>query len=92
MSAMQTAHSAPLQLASLAKELDETKVTPGVLGFLVFAVIGLAVWLLMKSMTTHMRRVDFEEQPAGSTPSPGAPGGSAAARRTAPEASPKTDT
>ena len=74
MSAMQTAHSATLQLLPLAKELDETKVTPGVLGFVVFAVLGAAVWMLMKSMNRHMRRVDFDEQPAGSAASSGAPG------------------
>ncbi|MGY1437668.1 hypothetical protein [Streptomyces reniochalinae] len=60
-----------VQVLPLAKDLDENKVTPGVLGFVVFAVIGLAVWLLMKSMNKHMNRVDFEEQPAaggGSAP------------------------
>ncbi|WP_051856993.1 hypothetical protein [Streptomyces sp. NRRL S-1868] len=62
MSATQTAHSAAVHLLPLAeKDLDENKVTPGVLGFIVFAVIGLAVWMLMKSMNKHMHRVDFEE-------------------------------
>ncbi|GGZ56283.1 hypothetical protein GCM10010344_22770 [Streptomyces bluensis] len=50
-------------LVPLAKELDEDKVTPGVLGFIVFAVMALAVWGLMKSMSKHMRKVDFEEAP-----------------------------
>lgn len=45
----------------LAQELDDNKVTPGVLGFIVFALIGGAVWLLMKSMSRHMKKVDFEE-------------------------------
>ncbi|CAL9454299.1 hypothetical protein GL259_24820 [Streptomyces sp. Tu 3180] len=48
-------------LVPLAKELDEDKVTPGVLGFIVFAVMALAVWALMKSMNRHMGRVDFPE-------------------------------
>ncbi|AXK33827.1 hypothetical protein DVA86_15335 [Streptomyces armeniacus] len=60
---MSATQSSAVQLLPLAKELDENKVTPGVLGFLVFAVIGLAVWMLMKSMTKHMKRVDFEEAP-----------------------------
>jgi hypothetical protein len=51
------------QLAALAKEVDEDKVTPGVLGFIVFAVMALAVWALMKSMSKHMGKVDFEEAP-----------------------------
>jgi hypothetical protein len=51
------------QFATLAKEVDEDKVTPGVLGFIVFAVMALAVWGLMKSMNKHMGKVDFEEAP-----------------------------
>ncbi|MFF7141498.1 hypothetical protein [Streptomyces nodosus] len=45
-------------------EADENKVTPGVLGFLVFAVMALAVWGLMKSMNKHMGKVDFKEPDA----------------------------
>ncbi|MFJ9466884.1 RAMP4 family protein [Streptomyces caniferus] len=64
---------------TLADSFDKDKVTPGVLGFIVFAVIGGAVWLLMKSMNKQMKKVDFEEQPeegdagtatAASTPAP----------------------
>ncbi|MGW1805068.1 hypothetical protein [Streptomyces sp. NPDC002078] len=50
-------------LVPLAKEVDENKVTPGVLGFIVFAVMALAVWGLMKSMSKHMNKVDFKESP-----------------------------
>ncbi|MEU6364559.1 hypothetical protein ABZ876_02160 [Streptomyces sp. NPDC046931] len=42
-------------------EVDKNKVTPGILGFIVFAAMALAVWGLMKSMNKHMRKVDFEE-------------------------------
>ncbi|MFD3483548.1 hypothetical protein [Streptomyces sp. NPDC058665] len=58
------ATQAVTQLVPLAKELDENKVTPGVLGFVVFAVMAGGVWLLMKSMNRHMGKVDFEEKPA----------------------------
>lgn len=73
-----------VQLLPLAKELDENKVTPGLLGFVVFAAIGLTVWMLMKSMNRHMNRIDFEEAPPrGSTPEkptgPGKDAGPAAA-------------
>ncbi|MFI1471941.1 hypothetical protein [Streptomyces wuyuanensis] len=64
-------------LVPLAKELDENKVTPGVLGFIVFAVMAAGVWLLMKSMNRHMNRVNFEENPAataGSAPGAGTAG------------------
>ncbi|MGW8887643.1 hypothetical protein [Streptomyces sp. NPDC055749] len=50
-------------LVPLAKGVDDDKVTPGVLGFLVFAALAVAVWLLMKSMNRHMGKVDFEEAP-----------------------------
>ncbi|GHH77475.1 hypothetical protein GCM10018793_25640 [Streptomyces sulfonofaciens] len=50
-------------LVPLAQEVDQNKVTPGVLGFIVFAVMALAVWGLMKSMNRHMGKVDFQESP-----------------------------
>ncbi|MFI5944568.1 hypothetical protein [Streptomyces uncialis] len=50
-------------LVPLAADLDKNKVTPGVLGFVVFAVMAVAVWGLMKSMTRHMGKVDFKEAP-----------------------------
>ncbi|MGW6733220.1 hypothetical protein [Streptomyces sp. NBC_00299] len=62
-----SASLAMTQLATLAKEVDEDKVTPGVLGFIVFAVMALAVWALMKSMNRHMSKVDFAESPAAKT-------------------------
>lgn len=59
-------------------EIDENKVTPGVLGFIVFAVMAVAVWGLMKSMNKHMGKVSFDD-PDGSEESaqkgPGAPQG-----------------
>lgn len=58
-------------LVPLAADLDQNKVTPGVLGFIVFALIGGAVWLLMKSMNKHMKRVDFAEDPEGAAAVPG---------------------
>ncbi|MFE4666165.1 hypothetical protein ACFRI7_14965 [Streptomyces sp. NPDC056716] len=44
-----------------ANEVDEDKVTPGVLGFIVFAVMAVAIWGLMKSMNRRLGKVDFEE-------------------------------
>ncbi|MFE0174452.1 hypothetical protein ACFWZ2_19225 [Streptomyces sp. NPDC059002] len=62
------AHLAMTQLVPLAKEVDENKVTPGVLGFIVFAVMALAVWGLMKSMNRHMGKVDFKESASDKEP------------------------
>jgi hypothetical protein len=55
-----SASLAMTHLVTLA-EVDKDKVTPGVLGFIVFAVMALAVWGLMKSMNRHMGKVDFKE-------------------------------
>ncbi len=67
-----TASLAVTHLVPLAADdLDKNKVTPGVLGFIVFALIGGAVWLLMKSMNKHMRKVDFEEPGGSGTPAEG---------------------
>ncbi|MER7957221.1 hypothetical protein ACFQ69_32110 [Streptomyces sp. NPDC056470] len=74
-----SAHLALTQLVPFAaEELDKNKVTPGVLGFVVFAVMAVAVWMLMKSMNRHMGKVSFEEAPDPKAPA--APqGGKAAA-------------
>ncbi|MFG2604350.1 hypothetical protein ACGFT2_12485 [Streptomyces sp. NPDC048514] len=59
-----SASLATTHLVSLADQYDKNKVTPGVLGFIVFAVMALAVWGLMKSMSKHMQKVDFKEADA----------------------------
>ncbi|MEV8330335.1 hypothetical protein [Streptomyces niveus] len=77
------ATQAVTQLVPLAKELDENKVTPGVLGFVVFAVMACAVWLLMKSMNRHMGKVSFDEgKPADEAKTPAASAASSAGRPT----------
>ncbi|MEV6960116.1 hypothetical protein AB0M97_13105 [Streptomyces sp. NPDC051207] len=58
-----SASLAVTHLVSFAAEVDEDKVTPGVLGFIVFAVMALAVWGLMKSMNRRLGKVDFVEAP-----------------------------
>jgi hypothetical protein len=75
-----TAHLALTGLVPLAKELDENKVTPGILGFIVFALLGGAVWLLMKNMNKQFKKIDFEE-----VPEPGASGAASAVAPARPE-------
>ncbi|MFJ4202421.1 hypothetical protein ACIP2Y_22735 [Streptomyces sviceus] len=62
-----SASLAMTHFVTLAKEVDEDKVTPGVLGFIVFAAMALAVWALMRSMSKHMGKVDFKESPGDET-------------------------
>ncbi|WP_327234774.1 hypothetical protein OG349_13100 [Streptomyces sp. NBC_01317] len=77
------ATQAVTHVVPLAQELDENKVTPGVLGFVVFAVMAAGLWWLMKSMNRHMGKVDFKEAPEASDEVSGAsdeaPGASAPA-------------
>ncbi|UUU40304.1 hypothetical protein [Streptomyces sp. NBC_00162] len=71
---MSATQAALTQLLPLAGDtFDKNKVTPGILGFIVFAALAIGVWGLMKSMNRHMGRVDFEEAPEpGAAPSPSA--------------------
>lgn len=41
--------------------VDESKVTPGVLGFVVVALLGVATYLLIRSMNRQIRRIDLPE-------------------------------
>ncbi|MGW7008971.1 hypothetical protein ACWGCW_41010 [Streptomyces sp. NPDC054933] len=54
---------AAAHLVQLA-DFDQNKVTPGLIGFVVFAAIGAAVWFLMKSMNKQFQKIDFEEVPS----------------------------
>ncbi|MFD7032865.1 hypothetical protein ACFWAR_33075 [Streptomyces sp. NPDC059917] len=61
---MSATQAALTQLLPLAGDtFDKNKVTPGLLGFIVFAALAVGVWFLMKSMNRHMGRVSFEEAP-----------------------------
>ena len=42
---------------------DKNNVNPGLLGFVVVALLGVATWLLIRSMQRHLRKVDFDEGP-----------------------------
>lgn len=65
---MSATQEAIVQLLPLAGDsFDKNKVTPGILGFIVFAALALGVWGLMKSMSRHMGRVDFKEAPEPET-------------------------
>ncbi|MGC0419287.1 hypothetical protein [Embleya sp. AB8] len=59
-------------MTSLAVQLavEESKVTPGLLGFVVVAGIAVATWFLLKSMNRQLKRVDFEQdgKPAEAKP------------------------
>ncbi|WP_042376624.1 hypothetical protein [Streptacidiphilus melanogenes] len=56
----------PAATALLA--LDENKVTPGILGFLVFAALGAGTWWILKAMNRSLGKVDFVEEPVPGEP------------------------
>ncbi|MEU9604734.1 hypothetical protein [Streptomyces sp. NPDC048057] len=74
-----SANLAMMHATELAQELDKNKVTPGVLGFLIFAGLAVGVWFLMKSMNRHMNRISFDESSTVTSPAGGgkAAGGAA---------------
>ena len=41
--------------------LDPTAVTPGVLGFMVVALLGVATWLLIRSMNRQIKKIDLPD-------------------------------
>jgi len=45
----------------LLAAIDKNNVNPGALGFVVVALLGVATWLLIRSMQKQLRKIDFEE-------------------------------
>lgn len=45
-----------------AQAPDPDSVTPGVLGFLVVFVLAIATWLLMRNLTSRLRRMRYREE------------------------------
>ena len=42
--------------------VDESKVTPGLLGFVVVALLGVATYLLIRSMNRQIKRIDLPDE------------------------------
>lgn len=52
-------------MLTLLATVDESKVTPGLLGFVVVALLGVATYLLIRSMNRQIRRIDLPETEDG---------------------------
>ena len=69
---------------AVLRAVDESAVTPGVLGFLVVALLGVATYLLIRSMNRQIRRIDLPDdhdhgkrdagRPPDANHAPGEPG------------------
>ncbi|MFC1412897.1 hypothetical protein ACEZCY_28305 [Streptacidiphilus sp. N1-12] len=66
MSSLATAHFGATTLLAV----DNTKVTPGILGFVVFAALGIGTWWILKAMNRSLKKVDFAEEPEAPAPLP----------------------
>ena len=52
-------------VVSVVRAVDESDVSPGVIGFVVVALLGVATWLLLRSMTRQLKKIDLpdDDQP-----------------------------
>ena len=53
--------TATVLAAPVVRAIEDNKVSPGVLGFLVVAALGVATWLLIRSMNRQIHKIDFSE-------------------------------
>jgi hypothetical protein len=74
------------------RAISDNDVSPGVLGFLVVAALGVATWLLIRSMNRQIKKIDLPE--GGAPIEDGKADGAAGERRKAtepPAASPENE-
>ena len=64
---------APDRLSLLVlRAVADNNVNPGVIGFVVVASLGVATWLLIRSMNRQIKKIDLpDEPPAGQDPTDG---------------------
>jgi len=43
------------------RAVEESNVNPGLLGFVVVAVLGVATWLLIRSMNRQIKKIDLPD-------------------------------
>ena len=43
------------------RAVEESNVNPGLLGFAVVAVLGVATWLLIRSMNRQIKKIDLPD-------------------------------
>jgi hypothetical protein len=54
-----------------ARAVEESNVNPGLLGFLVVAVLGVATWLLIRSMNRQIKKIDLPDDAPDEPPGDG---------------------
>jgi hypothetical protein len=46
------------------RAVEESNVNPGLLGFVVVAILGVATWLLIRSMNRQIKKIDLPDEPS----------------------------
>ena len=44
------------------RAVEESNVNPGLLGFMVVALLGVATWLLIRSMNRQIKKIDLPDE------------------------------
>ncbi|MBR7827356.1 hypothetical protein KDK95_13645 [Actinospica sp. MGRD01-02] len=47
-------------MSGVAISLNPNQVSPGLLGFIIVCILGVAVWLLCRNMGKHLTKLDAE--------------------------------
>lgn len=50
-------------VGSAVRAVEESNVNPGLLGFVVVALLGVATWLLIRSMNRQIKKIDLPDDP-----------------------------
>ena len=50
-----------LTLGPSVRAVEESNVNPGLLGFVVVALLGVATWLLIRSMNRQIKKIDLPD-------------------------------
>jgi hypothetical protein len=53
--------TATIAVPSVARAVAESNVNPGLLGFVVVALLGVATWLLIRSMNRQLKKIDLPD-------------------------------
>ena len=57
--------------ASVVADATDNTVSPGVLGFVVVALLGVATWLLVRSMRRQLNKIDIPDEGTPTRPDKG---------------------
>ena len=57
---MNLTHTGTMPLAGTTAPWDAPWISPGLLGFIIVCILGVATWLLVRSMSKQLRKLDVD--------------------------------